>query len=113
MGIYQQLSRACGEPPLPKTSSRANFLFADYIRRTSEHGAVFGDALNRPFRWLFVTLKRNLTRYGNIRQGENSGHLRSSSEAHWAVLSIWHAVQESGIFAAKPAAGEMKRKVWE
>jgi hypothetical protein len=48
---------------------------------------------------------------GNIRQGENSGHFRSSSAAHCAVLFVWHAVQESGIFAAKPVAGEMKRKV--
>src|SRR5262249_23635827 len=42
------------------------------------------------------------TDQGNMRQGENSGHFRSSSDAHCGVLSLWHVVQESGIFDATP-----------
>lgn len=49
---------------------------------------------------------------GIIRHGENSGHLRSASAAHRAVLSVWQAVHESGIFVGSTTAGGMKRKVW-
>src|SRR5262249_48425135 len=46
-----------------------------------------------------------------IRHGENSGHVRSTPAAHSAVLSVWQAVHESGIFKDWAVAGAMKRKV--
>ena len=50
--------------------------------------------------------------HGIIRHGENSGQVRSASAAHRAVLLVWQAVHESGIFVGSATAGGMKRKVW-
>ena len=48
----------------------------------------------------------------SIRQGETPGQLLSASIAHAGDLSLWHVLQELGIFRASVLAGDRKRKVW-
>src|SRR5262249_40112105 len=85
---------------------RKNLVFADVDRNClSAAGAASCESHQRDS-------ETNNGFYCATRHGENCGQLFSVSLAHWTVLSVWHELQEFGIFSVSVAAGGMNLKVW-